>query len=160
MTKSPSEDLERIPNPYNEDGCFFCGPTNPVGLHLEFMTAKKEPREVVCRWSPSEHYAGFGNILHGGIQSGLCDEIMGWTTLHIIRKPAVTSSITISFKKPLYVGAEIEARCRIDSIDGPKVGLSAEIRDAGGTVCTSATGTYYMIDEDAFEGLITGSSRE
>jgi hypothetical protein len=31
-----------------------------------------------------------GRILHGGIQSGLFDEIMGWTAMHVTKQVGVT----------------------------------------------------------------------
>jgi hypothetical protein len=46
--------------------------------------------------------------------------------------------------------------CRIISQQGPEVHLSAQIATAEGTVCTQATGTYYVFPRDKFEKLIYG----
>ena len=142
--------MKTLPNPYNADGCFFCGPSNPQGLKLTFQETETEPNEVVCQWTPSSIYTGFGKILHGGIQSGLFDEIMGWTTLHLTQEVAVTSTITVKFLKPLHVEQLIEVRCRIHSRDGAKVNLEAEIKDSQGNICTKATGTYVIMNRDRF----------
>ncbi len=112
--------MKTVPNPYRAGGCFFCGPSNPQGLKLTFQETETEPNELVCQWVPASMYKGFGKILHGGIQSGLFDEIMGWTTLHLTQQVAVTSALKVNFLKPLYVEQPIEVRCRIQSREGAK----------------------------------------
>jgi acyl-coenzyme A thioesterase PaaI-like protein len=80
---------KEIPNPYPEQTCFFCGEKNPIGLHLTFYL-DEENGEVNTEYVPSKHFMGLGNILHGGIQSGLFDEIMGWTTHTLTGQNGVT----------------------------------------------------------------------
>ena len=72
--------MKNIDNPYLSSACFFCGPNNPVSLKLTFQETETEPNELFCVWFPPATYKSFGNILHGGIQSGLFDEIMGYPT--------------------------------------------------------------------------------
>ena len=146
--------MKPIPYPYRDSGCFFCGNNNPGGLRLQFHETESEPKELVCRWIPADMYKGFGKILHGGIQSGLFDEIMGWTALHLTGKVGVTSSLEIQFHKPVYVEQEIEVRCRIHSIDGPRIRLAAEITTSDNAVRSSATGVYVLMERDRFAGLV------
>jgi len=146
--------LELIPNRFSGGHCLFCGEANPRGLKLEFYENKTEPGELVCTWAADKEYAGFGRVLHGGIQTGLCDEIMGWTTWHVLGEPAVTGSIHIDFVRPLYVEQSIEARCRIESRDGKVVNLRVEIRDQQDVVCTKATGAYVQVKPDTFDELV------
>lgn len=147
--------MKLLPNQYRNGQCFFCGPANPVGLKLSFFETDTQPKELVCKWRPSNIFTGFGKILHGGIQSGLFDEIMGWTTLHLTAKVGVTSSLNIEFLKPLYVEQEIEIRCRIGSQEGSRVNLTAEISNSDGKICSKATGTYILMDSERFR-QITG----
>ena len=146
--------MKPIPNPYRDSGCFFCGNNNPAGLRLTFHETESEPKELVCRWIPSDIYTGFGKILHGGIQSGLFDEIMGWTALHLTDKVGVTSSLEVQFLKPVFVEQEIEVRCRIDSVDGPRIHLTAEIKTHDNVVRSSAKGVYVLMERDRFAGLV------
>jgi uncharacterized protein (TIGR00369 family) len=146
--------MKQIPAPVGTGECFFCGPSNPSGLKLAFFAAESEPTEVVCRWKPPSAYTGLGRILHGGIQSGLFDEIMGWTAMHVTKQVGVTASLRVKFLKPLYVEQEIEVRCRVKSKDGAKINLEAEIKDASGTVCTSGTGTYRLMELARFKQLV------
>jgi len=76
---------------------------------------------------------------------------MGWTTLHITKKFAVTSGIQVEFLKPLYVEQQIEVRCRIDSRNGSRINLTAEIRNSKHEICSRATGTYVLMDPEKFK---------
>ncbi len=145
--------MELLPNPYRNGQCFFCGPANPIGLKLSFYETGSDPKELVCKWRPPNMFTGFGKILHGGIQSGLFDEIMGWTTLHLTGKVGVTSNLAIEFLKPLYVEQEIEVRCRIASRNGSRLNLDAEIINSKGEVCSKSAGTYVLMDPDRFKQL-------
>ncbi|MBI4965650.1 MAG: PaaI family thioesterase [Desulfomonile tiedjei] len=146
--------MKPIPNPYQTGKCFFCGEHNPIGLKLAFHETETEPKELVLQWEASPLYAGFGRILHGGIQSGLFDEIMGWTTNHFTGQMGVTTDLNVQFLKPVYVEQRIEVRCRIESRDGDKIHLAAEINDQRGLTCTKGTGTYYLIDRERFDNLV------
>lgn len=146
--------MKPISNPYSESGCFFCGKNNPGSLRLQFHETDTEPKELVCRWVPPSMYKGFGRILHGGIQSGLFDEIMGWTALHLTGKVGVTASLEVRFLKPVFVEQEIEVRCRIASIDGPGIRLTAEIRSRDNLVRTRAEGVYVLMERDRFAALV------
>ncbi len=150
--------MKHIPNPYGREGCFFCGPTNPVGLKLNFYETDGQPHELVCTWVPTPVFKGFGRVLHGGIQSGLFDEIMGWTAFHLTKKVGLTGQLNVRFLKPLFIEQEIEVRCRIESHKGSRVSLTAEIKDSRGEICTTATGTYVLMEPEKFTELV-GDSR-
>ncbi|MBI5252727.1 MAG: PaaI family thioesterase [Desulfomonile tiedjei] len=92
-------------------------------------------------------------ILHGGIQSGIFDEIMGWATTHFTRQTGVTTELQIKFLRPVYVNRQIEARCRIASRNGDKVHLEAEISQ-NGEVCTRSLGIYLLLEPERFDRLI------
>ena len=70
---------KEIPSPYVDQGCFFCGQKNAAGLHLTFFL-DEEIGEVSTEYVASAPFVGFGTILHGGIESGLFDEIMAGLT--------------------------------------------------------------------------------
>ena len=146
--------MKPLANPYRTSQCFFCGEQNPIGLKLAFHETETEPSEVILRWEASSLFTGFGTILHGGIQSGLFDEIMGWTTFHYTQQMGVTTELLIQFLKPVYVEQEIEVKCRVESREGDKIHLAAELKNQRGQICTTATGTYLLIDRDKFEKLV------
>ncbi|MCF8032926.1 MAG: PaaI family thioesterase [Desulfarculaceae bacterium] len=135
---------------YSRNDCFFCGEENPAGCQLRFSRVEGDPPELVCRWTPPQRFNGLGEILHGGIQSGIFDEIMGWTAHQMTGEPSVTGELHIEFLGPLYVGAPLEARCRVAEIEGRRVGLAAEIRGPNGQVASRAKGAYIMVTPERF----------
>ena len=66
---NPNSDLE-------SDNCFACSPHNEIGLQMEFY---EEDQKIISLWQPKRDYEGFQNILHGGIQATLIDEIAAWS---------------------------------------------------------------------------------
>lgn len=143
-----------IANPYSGGRCFFCGPENPIGLKLSFFETEDEPKELVCRWRAGENYRGLGSVLHGGIQCGLFDEIMGWTTHHLMGQSAVTGGLEVSFKRPVRIGQQIEVRCSIDRIEGRSVHLAAKLLDEQGRVCTEGAGVYVLVERQRFDEMM------
>ena len=146
-----------IPNTYPDQECFFCGEKNPIGLKLKFYL-DEETEEVFTEYMPSKPFVGLGNILHGGIQAGLFDEIMGWTAHNLTGEMGVTSELNIKLLKPVYLGRRIKVCCRLSFRNGPKVHLDARIEISDVTVCSMATGTYYLLPHDKFQKLISMNS--
>lgn len=75
--------------------CFGCLPDNHQGLKMEFY---EEGEMVICNWSPVHHFGGYKNVLQGGIQATLLDEIAAWTVHVKLRTAGVTASIDLKFK--------------------------------------------------------------
>jgi uncharacterized protein (TIGR00369 family) len=146
---------KEIANLYADQGCLFCGEKNPIGLKLKFYL-DEETEEVSTEYLPSKPFGGLGNILHGGIQTGLFDEIMGWTAHSLTGEMGVTSELGVKFLKPVYLGKRIKVYCRLTSRSGPEVHLEARIETPDGTVCSVATGTYYLLPQVRFQKLIYG----
>ncbi|NVO20739.1 MAG: PaaI family thioesterase [Bacteroidetes bacterium] len=80
--------------------CFGCSPDNPIGLHLDFRV---EGNVVLAEWTPGENYQGWMNILHGGIQATLMDEIAGWFVLVKLGSAGVTSKMEVRLLKPAHM---------------------------------------------------------
>lgn len=143
--------MKTITNPYDPPECFFGGSLNPIGPRLTFQATETNPNELICQWTPPSVYSGYGKVLHGGIQSGLFDETMGWTAYHLTGLVAITASLHVDFLKPLFVEQQIEVRCRMESVADSRVTLSAEIRDESGAICSKASGTFRVMEPDRFK---------
>ena len=73
----------------------FCRKENPIGLKLKFYP-DEETGEVSTEYLPSKPFVRLGSLFHGGIQAGLVDEIMGWTTHDLAGEMGVTSELMFS----------------------------------------------------------------
>ena len=53
--------------------CFVCGPSNPIGLHLEFRI-----EDDICRseFTPGRNHCGYDDVTHGGIVFSILDDVM------------------------------------------------------------------------------------
>jgi len=147
---------EEIQNPFSDNHCFFCGSKNNEGLKLNFYW-DEDGKETYTEYLPAQHFVGQGNILHGAIQMGLLDEIMGWTTYAFTQEMAVTSGLNIKFLQPTYIcGEKVSVTCRVTSKEGPKVKMQAELLNNEGDICTTATGTFHILPPDKYKDLIQG----
>ncbi len=138
--------MPKIKNPYvNREGynCFGCCPTNPTGLQMEFLL---EGDEVVSNWHPSEAFQGWNNILHGGIQATLMDEIGSWFAIIEGKTSGVTSSLNIRYKKPVptdkgaikLIARHKETRRNLMTVD-------IQLFAPDGQLCSEAVATYFML---------------
>ncbi len=144
---------EKIPNPFSDNNCFFCGCNNSEGLQLTFYWDKIE-KKAYAEYLPAKHFAGQGNILHGGIQMGLLDEIMGWTSYAFTQQMAVTSNLNIDFLRPVYIcGETLSITCHVTSQIGAKVNMEATLSH-NGDICTTATGTFHILSASKYKNLI------
>jgi hypothetical protein len=97
---------KEIPNMFPDQDCFFCGVNNPAGLKLRFFL-DEETKEVSTEYVGIREFLGLGNVLHGSIQSGIIDEIMGWTTHFLTKQMGVAIKLNLSFMKPIYLGKKL-----------------------------------------------------
>lgn len=136
--------MRTILNPFtgNPDySCFGCKPDNPFGLNMTFT---EEEDKVICRWTPKEHFQGYGHILHGGIQATLADEIASWFINVKLKTAGVTSKLEIEYLKPVYVNrGEIILEAVLGETRGQDAVIHVNLMDSAGAVCAKSVVTYY-----------------
>ena len=92
-----------LSNPFrNLEGynCFGCSPDNPHGLRMQFSD---EGDSVISIWDPTNNFQGWHNILHGGIQATLMDEIASWVVFAKLGTTGVTSKMEVKLAKPMQM---------------------------------------------------------
>jgi len=94
--------------------CFVCGPENPIGLKTEFRINNKGNR-AEATLSLSDHYQGWQGVVHGGIISALLDEAAIYAC-RSVSLHAVTTGLTVRFRKPVATGAVIVIQAEVDKI--------------------------------------------
>lgn len=170
--------MKKICNPFlHLDGyqCFGCAPDNAAGLKMEFY---EDGDDIVSRWTPRPEYQGWLNTLHGGIECLLLDETCGWVVMRKLQTAGVTSRMETRFLRPVFTdGGPVEVRARLRETRRNLAVIDAELRDAAGQVCTTATCTYFTLpagraademhfhgchaaDEEQPEAEVTGARRK
>jgi uncharacterized protein (TIGR00369 family) len=121
--------------------CMVCGTENGAGLGARFF--ELENGDLAGVFTPRTEHQGYPGRLHGGIASALLDETIGRAIG--IGDPAafgVTVELSVRFRKPVPLDAEVRAIARITKDSGRLFEGTGEIVLADGTVAVSATGRY------------------
>jgi uncharacterized protein (TIGR00369 family) len=141
--------VRKIRNPFlSAPGyhCFGCCPDNPLGLHLEFW---QDGEDAVAFWQPSGDYQGWGNVLHGGIQTTLVDEVGAWAILLTCDAAGVTSHLEMKFLKPVSTeeGA-VTVRSRVKETKRRIVVVESEIYNSAGELCSRGLAHYFIFSRE------------
>ncbi len=137
--------MRKIINPYAQtEGykCFGCSPNNKLGLQMEFF---EDDDYVISKWMPKDHLAGYGNILHGGIQSTLMDEIASWVVYVKAKTAGVTAILNVKYKNAVYTDkGELLIRAKLMDQNKRLATIHVELLDNNGKVCSEAEAKYFL----------------
>lgn len=124
--------------------CLVCGKDNPMGLKTRFY--ELDGGEVAGVFTPRPELQGYPGRLHGGLCSTLLDETIG-RALNLTDPDAwgVTVELTVRYRQPVPLDADIKAIGRITKDGGRMYEGSGEIRLADGSVAVEATGRYLRL---------------
>lgn len=121
------------------NGCFVCGPDNPIGLKVRF---RLEDDVCVGEFTPRQEHAGYRDLTHGGIMFTLLDDVMAnWLWLQGIQCFTARADIRYREHLPVGVAVRLEGRCtrrkgRLAMMEGRIV------RQDNGVVVAEATGSF------------------
>ncbi len=136
---NPPNDLKELPNSRNHN-CFGCSPTNPAGLRMRFFT---DGQAVYSRVHVPDHLCGWSRIVHGGAITAILDEVMSWSAIHLLKRIALTQTMSVEFVKPVPMAALLDAEGRVRETnrrnDAETEGV---LYDSAGEVCARATAKF------------------
>jgi uncharacterized protein (TIGR00369 family) len=141
--------MKNIRNPFTGiEGfdCFGCCPDNPVGLKMKFT---EDGEFVTCEWNPSSHLQGYVNVLHGGIQATLMDEIASWTIYIKAKTGGLTSSLRVEYIKPVFINrGSIFLKGKLIKTDGRIATVNVELFNHENILCSRSVADYYIFPEE------------
>jgi uncharacterized protein (TIGR00369 family) len=141
--------MRKIRNPFQGlEGynCFGCSPDNSSGLQLSFV---EEGEELVSTWTPKIFFQGYKNILHGGIQATLMDEIASWVVYVKLNKSGFTSGMNVRYLKPVYVtDAKLILRANVKELRKNLADIEVRLFDSNQTLCARALITYFTFSKE------------
>ncbi|MGM0532768.1 MAG: PaaI family thioesterase, partial [Bacteroidota bacterium] len=131
--------MKKLSNPFLQfDGynCFACDPHNQEGLQMEFY---EDGDYILSEWEPQSYFQGYSNILHGGIQGTLMDEIASWTVYVKAKSVGVTAEMNVKFRKPVYVNkGSLTIRGKLKELSRKFAFIQGELFDHEGNLCAEA----------------------
>lgn len=139
----------KLKNPYasiHGYSCYACDPANPSGLHMEFY---KEGDEIISKWDPGEQYMGFHDILHGGIQTCMMDEIASWVVFVMLDTAGMTYQLTTRFRKPVLISRGlITVRASLVRQQKRIAEIAVRLYDGADMLCAESQANYFLMPRD------------
>jgi len=107
--------------------------------------------KVAAIFSVSEFHQGAPGLVHGGILTLACDEILGHL-MWLLRKPAVTGRLETDFLLPVPVDSVIHLSAEILGVSGRKVYSRCEgrLNAVDGPVAIRAQSLFVIVDMQHF----------
>lgn len=138
--------MRKLINPYSKSSnCFGCSKNNDNGLQMEFF---EQEEYIISNWIPKNYLTGFKNVLHGGIQTTILDEIASWVVFVKCKTAGVTTSLNAKFRNPAHVdGNAFTVKAKLIKQDRRFATIHAEIINSENVICSEAEVIYMIFPE-------------
>lgn len=137
------------------DNSPFLGRANPLAPPLQLTV---EHDRVVGTAVFGSAYEGPPGCLHGGYVAAAFDELLGLTQT-LGGNPGMTGRLTVHYRSPTPLRAELRFEGVIDRIEGRKTFCRGTIH-AGDRLCAEAEGLFVSVGSEKFEGLLADRQRK
>jgi acyl-coenzyme A thioesterase PaaI-like protein len=125
--------------------CFGCSPDNERGLRMSFS---EEGEELVCSWKADAQFAGYGGILHGGIQAALHDEAASWVVFTKMLTAGFTERLEMDYRNPVRIDlGNITLRSRLDRTEGNKAFIRTGLFDGKGRLGSESLAIFFTLPQ-------------
>lgn len=126
--------------------CFGCSSENHHGLRMTFF---EDGDEIVSTWDPDPHFQGYINIVHGGVQATLMDEIASWVVFIKLKTGGVTSRLSSKFRRPVLVDeGPLTIRARLIRQSGRLAEIEVKLYNGKEVLCSESTVEYFILPEE------------
>jgi acyl-coenzyme A thioesterase PaaI-like protein len=141
--------MKKINNPFvRKSGynCFGCSPDNKNGLRLRFQ---EDGEFLTAEWLPEQHFQGWNNTLHGGIQATLLDELASWLVFIKLKTSGVTSRMEVKLRKPVPTNqGSLFLKGKLREMKRNIAVIDTWLYNHDMVLCTEAVMYYYTFPED------------
>ncbi len=144
------DNINKIKNPFDKiEGynCFGCSKNNLNGLQMEFY---EDGEYIISKWKPKEDFCGYNDLLHGGIQATLCDELASWTVYVKKECSGVTSRLNMKYRNPVNISnGELTLKSRIKGyIRSTFVIIEIKLYDGLDKLCSEGEAIFRMFSKE------------
>jgi acyl-coenzyme A thioesterase PaaI-like protein len=154
-------DMIKLKNPYADlpgYNCFGCSPANASGLRMVFFD---DGDEVVSLWKTDPDYQGFRDILHGGIQSTMMDEIASWFVFAKMGTAGVTYQMKTRFRRPVHISkGVVQLRAKLAQRQRNIASIEVTLLDGEGALCSESLVDYFLLSREKAEKEMHYPGRE
>jgi len=121
--------------------CVVSGEANPMGVAI---AVRREGDAAVARVVLGPAFEGAPGQSHGGVVAAVFDDVMGYQ-LSILRVPAFTGRLSVTYRAPTPIGVPLEFRARVEGRDERKLHLAASAYLEGGELFAEAEATFVVV---------------
>jgi len=140
--------MRDIRNPFVDRpdyNCFGCSPANGEGLRMSF---REEGDAIFSSWQPERRFAGYGGILHGGIQATLHDEIASWLVMVKLSTAGFTERLEIDYRNPVRIDeGSLNLTSRLDRMEGNRAFIRTSLFDAKGRLGSESLAVFFTLPQ-------------
>jgi len=135
-------------------GCFGCGRDNPIGVALQM---RWDGEKVSAFFSPRIEFAGFEEVIHGGIVCTLLDEVMWWAIAAKDRKCTVTADMKVQFRHPVTTQGTYTIEGWVTKQVKSKVyTAAARVLAENGKTCAQSEARFVVLPQEEWERFLKG----
>ncbi len=128
--------------------CLGCAPDHPFGLKLKFYLDEAN-RQVVSEWNPNHNFEGYNEVIHGGIQSTLLDEISSWAVYVLLESAGFTARMQIRYHRPLQVNdGPVRLTAHIENFEKGLATIEAKLINKNGDLCSQGTLIFFVYPKE------------
>jgi len=120
---------------FDNQYCFICGHSNPVGLKAE-IKVDREAKNAVCTLVIPSAYQGWKGIVHGGIISALLDELCVYAGM-TAGDSVVTGELKTRFRNPVPVEQEVTVSAQVKNKVRRTLLVEAQLTMGGGVLASA-----------------------
>ncbi len=120
------------------EGCFACGPRNPIGLRLRFAA---EGNGVRAEFTPGPQYQGYEGVVHGGIIAAALDDAMA-NLFHMRGRETMTARLEVRYRREAPIGRRLVVTAFLVRERGGVFAAEAHLTLADGTPLAYARGMF------------------
>jgi len=135
----------KLRNPFAEEGtyhCFACSPHNLDGLRMEFY---EDGEDLVSIWKPRARFEGFKDVLHGGIQATLMDELASWVVFLKVETGGMTYQLHTKYRAPVHISSgELTLRARLVEVKRRMAYIEVKLYDGEMKCCSECMAEYFL----------------
>jgi uncharacterized protein (TIGR00369 family) len=142
--------MKVIKKQLNSRNCIICGLDNESGLKAPFYNL--DDNSVASIFEFKFNHQSYPGRTHGGMITALLDELIGRALW--VKSPdiyAVTTSINVTFRKPVPLESTLKGRGYITFEASRWFSAKGEIFDLDGNLLAEATAKYLKLDPDLIQ---------
>lgn len=102
---------------------------------------------ICCEWQAHNIFQGYNNVLHGGIQATLIDEIASWVVQVKLETTGVTSRMDIKYLYPVYIDSgPVLVKAKFTKSVKNFAKIDVKLYNSKNELCSTAEVVYYIFD--------------